>query len=393
MHVALNLVEFNPGKMGGIETYVRNLLRLLPNGNRCELTVLCNEMQVEYFLELVPRHQLMVVANGNTSLHRMTRSALRKVVGVDLLARRISRLPVDVVHNPLTNVRPLSLRKPSVLTFYDMQHEYLPELFSSRELARRTRKYRLAVERATMIVAISEHAKQCLEERYGIDPVKIVVAHLGHGQQFRPVPCGDPQRDVLRNKYGLDRPYLYYPAAMWPHKNHGCLLAAVALMRERYQFAGKLVLTGISVHGQAEVMDEISRLGLDGVVRVLGHVPFDELPCLYSMAEMMVFPSLFEGFGIPLVEAMACGCPVICSDHTSIPEVVGNAAHVVTPLVPGELADAIWSLWNSPHEQECMRRRGLLRARQFSWERMVETTRAVYLRAAELHAAAKVRRS
>jgi len=184
--------------------------------------------------------------------------------------------------------------------------------------------------------------------------------------------------DVVKARYGLDRPFLYYPAATWPHKNHLSLLEAVRMLKESHGFDGELVLTGISKGAHRAIMDEIRRMGVEGMVRILGYLPPDELPYVYNLARLMVFPSLFEGFGIPLVEAMASGCPVICSNVTSIPEVVGDAAVLFDPQSPEEIATAIWSVWNDDTELSLMKERGLARSRMFSWEETARKTVEVY---------------
>ncbi len=383
MRVAINLVEFNPGKMGGIETYVFNLLkRLLSDEGSNSFTVICSESNADYFSWIHHPVNLKVIGNRRKSFERLFRSLLRKTTGMNLLAMGIDRMGMDVVHNPLTNIRPMSLTTPSVLTFHDMQHEYYPEMFSRRELLRRKMKYGKGAQCATRIIAISRHAKRCLMERFSIDPEKIDVVYQGCGPEYRPLG-GDPRLDAIREKYNLSRPVLYYPAALWPHKNHKNLLAALDILRERHRFDGRLVLTGIAMPGSAEVLAEIARLRLDDMVRVLGHVPAEELPYLYNLARVMVFPSLFEGFGIPLVEAMACGCPVVCSGSASIPEVAGDAGLICDPLSPGDMAEKIRSVWTNGEVLTGMREKGILRARTFTWHETARKTLGVYRRAAD----------
>jgi glycosyltransferase involved in cell wall biosynthesis len=169
---------------------------------------------------------------------------------------------------------------------------------------------------------------------------------------------------------------------MWPHKNHGNLLKALKILRVLGAFDGRLVLTGIDHHTSAEVTAEIERLGLDDVVKVLGFLPYEELPYLYNLARAMVFPSLFEGFGIPLVEAMACGCPVVCSDRTSVPEVAGTVGVLFDPASPADIAEKILSVWNDEDRLSVLRQRGIARAREFTWEETAWKTLDVYRKAA-----------
>jgi glycosyltransferase involved in cell wall biosynthesis len=231
-------------------------------------------------------------------------------------------------------------------------------------------------------MAISDFTRQSLMDLYGVPAERIDVVHLSCGNEYREC-CDQEVLLKIREKYGLVRPFLYYPAATWPHKNHRTLLAALQLLHERYGFDGELVLTGIAMRSHNELLDEIERRGLKDKVRVLGYLPYEELPYLYKLARIMVFPSLFEGFGIPLVEAMACGCPVVCSDVTSIPEVVGDAAVTCDPNSFEDMADKIWTVWNDDGQIEKMRARGLARADLFSWEKTARQTLDVYRRTAE----------
>ncbi len=175
-----------------------------------------------------------------------------------------------------------------------------------------------------------------------ISPEKIDVVYIGCDSQYR-VLDDDDGLGKIRSKYGLHRPFMYYPAATWPHKNHKTLLAALKILQERYRFDGQLVLSGIAMKANDEILIEIQSLGLEDTVKILGYLPYADLPAIYNLARVMVFPSLFEGFGIPLVEAMACGCPVACSNVTSIPEIVGNAGVVFDPRSAEDIAEKVWA--------------------------------------------------
>jgi glycosyltransferase involved in cell wall biosynthesis len=176
---------------------------------------------------------------------------------------------------------------------------------------------------------------------------------------------------------------MFYPAATWPHKNHKNLLLALKIMVDHHGFDGELLLTGITKQSNSAILDEISRLGLANRVKLPGYVATDDLPHLYNLARMLVFPSLFEGFGIPLVEAMACGCPVVCSNTTCLPEVLGGAGGLFDPLAPDGMADKIWSIWNDDDRLSEMRRLGLERAGLFTWKKAASETIKVYSKAIE----------
>jgi len=186
----------------------------------------------------------------------------------------------------------------------------------------------------------------------------------------------------VRRRHGLERPFLYYPAASWPHKNHVALLEALRLLLDRGRFDGDLVLSGLAREGHGEVEQAIARLRLTERVRLLGHVPGGELPALYGSAEALVFPSRFEGFGLPVLEAMACGCPVACSDTTSLPEVAGGAALLFDPGAPEDIAARVGDLLDDGGLRQRLRAAGLRRAADFGWDRVARETVASYRAAA-----------
>jgi len=381
MRVGLNATSFLPGQMGGMETYFRNLVdRVQTFDHDNEYLILCDKRFAAEFPLVNPSFRLEYINYAKPSPAWFLRGAVRNLFKRDILAGRMNRVKADVIHHPFTVLTPPDIKLPSVLTFWDMQHEFFPEFFSRTELLKRQRLYRASAERATQIIVSAAFTKQCLIDRYGIAEDKIEVIYTGYGPEYRPVENKELLA-AIRDKYGLDRPFLLYPAATWPHKNHKRLLDAVKLMRERYAFDGTLVLTGIAMQSHSEIQAEISRLGLAVSVKILGYLPATELPGLYNCARLMVFPSLFEGFGIPLVEAMACGCPVVCSNTTSLPEVSGDAGVTFDPLDVEAMATVVWNAWSDEQALAGMRERGLERVRLFDWNDTAIKTMAVYKKA------------
>lgn len=382
MAIALNLLEFHPGEMGGVETYVRELVTgLVQPDSGCDLTILCSERGSEYFSRLSPDCSQMVFTSRRGSFGRFTRSLLR-AIGIDLVKIAVDRRNFTLIHTPFTNVRSYHFKSPQIITFLDLQHEYFPDFFSHRELRRRRAKFQGAVNAATRIIAISAFTKQCLTDHYKLGSDFIDVVHLASNLLYTPL-IGLDEAATIRSKYGLNHPFLYYPAATWPHKNHAALLSALNILVRRYNFSGELVLTGIASNHHDEVKKTIRDLGLTERVRILGYLPYEDLPCLYNLARLLVFPSLHEGFGIPLVEAMASGCPVVCAQGTSIPEVVGDAASMFDPTDPEKIAETIWDVWNDDDRLNSMRVKGLQRAQSFSWQLTVKGTIDVYRRVSD----------
>ena len=381
MKIALNAVAFAPGRMGGVESFFRNLVASLQDlDTDHDYRLICSDRCVDSFQLSNPRFRPLSCGYCKPSPLWYLRAATRHLTRVDILTSFMDRLSVDVIHHPFSILQPIAHSIPSVLTFHDMQHEFFPEYFSQYALRARKALWRPSAERATRIIAISEHAKSSLVERYRIDPGKVDVIYNGYSPEFRVMDGGEGQ-DSLRSRYGLRKPFLYYPAATWPHKNHKRLLAALKIMKQSYGFDGQLVLSGIAMQSNDEILKEIGRLGLREDVVVLGYLPHEDLPSLYNLARLMVFPSLFEGFGIPLVEAMACGCPVACSNAASIPEIVGRAALQFDPRSVEEMAQKIWTLWCDETARRESIAGGLQRVKLFSWGNMARQTVRVYEKA------------
>ena len=382
LRIALNAIDWVPGTMGGVEVYFGSLLDQLQRLDRNnEYLVLCNRKNQDKIRITNRKFTLRQYDLTRPSLRWFIHRGVRKATGFDFMRPAIDRLRCDVIHHPFTVLNPMGLETPSVLTVVDIQHEFFPEFFSPKILRWRRVAYRRSVAEAVVIIAISEYVKGTLVEKYAADPTKIEVVHIGIGRQFRAVE--DPE--ILRRvsgRYGIGRPFLYYPAATWPHKNHRRLLESMRLLIDRHRFDGDLILTGIAMQHHEEMLRAIDRLDLRDRVKILGYLEKEDLPALYSLARWMVFPSLFEGFGIPLVEAMSCGCPILCSNTTSVPEVAGDAALMFSPDSTEDIAETIRRAWNDESLRCDLREKGFARARLFDEEEMARRTLQLYGKAA-----------
>ena len=378
MIIGINAITFVPGRIGGMETYVRNLVdRIQRTDAGNSYLILCDRRFVDEFPIVGDNLRVQYVDYARPSLNWFMRGVFRNTLNRDILKREMRKIEVDLIHHPFTVVTPLGSGIPAVLTFWDMQHEFFPEFFSQLELRKRRQIYPASAKEAARIIVSSGFTGDCLVERYGIAKEKIEVIPTGYGPEYKVID--DPEGlQYIRKKYGLDRPFLFYPAATWPHKNHRNLLAALRILKDSYGFDGELLLSGIAMQSHGGIMAEVVRLGLSGNVRLLGYLPASDLPYLYNCARMMVFPSLFEGFGIPLVEAMACGCPVACSDSTSLPEVAGDAGALFDPRKPDQIAETVWSVWDNEARRREMREKGHDRTRFFTWDETVRKTIEVY---------------
>jgi glycosyltransferase involved in cell wall biosynthesis len=287
------------------------------------------------------------------------------------------RVDADLIHCVPGYIDDFAWSLPCVLTVADIQHEYHPEFFSTEELLARRALFRPSAERAEHIIAISAFTRQSLIDRFAIAPEKISVVHLGVDTRFFAAPAAAVCTD-LRTRYPLPDEYCVYPANLWPHKNHPRLLDALARIPAARR--PHLVLTGSATRTQTALREEVRRRSLENSVSWLGYVDPDHLHALVAGARMMVFPSLFEGFGMPVVEAMAAGCPVACARATSLPEIVADAALLFDPTSSAAMAAAIEELWSDETLRKRLRAAGRERARRFQWRTTALRTRQLYAR-------------
>lgn len=342
--VGLSLLTLVPGTVGGSETYVRELCRALARVGELEYRVFVPTIAEDAGDGLESRVVRGYPASFSTP-GRM-RAMAGSIVRGGRLRRELGLDELDAVHFPLSVMLPLGSSPPAATTILDLQHEFLPENFPRWELAYRKALYGASARRSQIVIAISEHARETLVERLSLDPARVWTIHLGVDLE-RFSPTGVPRE-----------PFLLYPANAWPHKNHERLFEAVALLRREHRDL-RLVLTG----EHAEVPDYVD---------VRGRVSQDELVDLYRRASALVFPSLYEGFGQPVLEALACACPVACSDLPPLREVAGDSAAYFDPLDPESIASATLAAIARGGSS------GPERASPFTWDACAHEHDAVY---------------
>jgi glycosyltransferase involved in cell wall biosynthesis len=348
--VALSMLTLFPGGMGGSETYARALTQQLATVDGLVATAYIPE-NAAGFSEGIPEIVIPGVHTGPS-----TRERLGAMAAATLHRRRITSLlsSARVVHYPFTIPTPGPARDQAfVQTMHDVQHLDLPHLFGRAELAFRKRFYEGAAKRADAVITISEFAKSRMTDLLGIAPERISVAHLG------------VDADAFTPYLGPRQDFVLYPARGWKHKNHTRLMEAMRLVRTEYPDM-RLVLTG----GGLDTLGKVPEW-----VDVRGLVPFEELRELYRSAAVLAFPSLYEGFGLPPLEAMASGCPVAATDAGSVPEVCGDAAVLFNAKDPEAIAAGIRTALADGQE---LARRGLEQVRRFTWERCRDIHLDVY---------------
>lgn len=283
----------------------------------------------------------------------------------------------DVLHVQFT--LPPSLRSRSVVTVHDLCYEHFPQFFRPSVRALMKTLVPWSCRRADHVITVSESSKRDLVELYGIQPSRITVTYPGAGSQFRPMDR-DEARTIIRTTYGVGDDFIVYVGNLEPRKNLRRLLDAFFLLKEQNKITHKLLIVGQASWLAKDIIAAAGRGNLSKEVVFTGYVPAEDLPRFYSAATAMVYPSLFEGFGLPVVEAMACGTPVITSFGSSLEEIAGDAALLVDPYSTSAIASAIEKVANDPHLQRSLREAGLKRSGMFSFRRMAEQTCQVYHR-------------
>jgi glycosyltransferase involved in cell wall biosynthesis len=275
---------------------------------------------------------------------------------------------------PLRNV-------PSVLTVHDLIFRLFPQHHKRLNYWYLNAAMPLYCRRASAIIAVSQATKQDLIRFYGLDPAKITVIHEAAAPHFVPAP---PAQVVhVRARYRLPEEYLLHVGTIEPRKNLSRLLQAIHRLRRRNEDI-RLVMVGSKGWLYEGFFQQLEDLGLGDAVIMPGYIPDADLAAIYSGARLVVLPSLYEGFGLPVLEAMACGAPVVCSDRSSLPEVGGDAAGYFNPEDVAAMSDTIVAAWHDEVQREGMRRAGLARAAQFSWARAANETLALYTKVGDV---------
>jgi glycosyltransferase involved in cell wall biosynthesis len=284
---------------------------------------------------------------------------------------------VDVMHFLLTQA--FLTKVPSIYHPHDLQHLHFPEFFPIEEIERRELTYRTYVDQAELAVVMTSWGKDDLVSKFGISPDKVAVVPWASVLSNYPVPS-DSDLAAVRDRLGLPERFVLFPAQTFEHKNHQRLLDALAILRDKHGLEVTAVCPGKHSDHFPEVEGRVRELGLADIARFPGFVSPLELRSLYTLATALVFPSLFEGWGLPVSEAFWIGLPVACSAIPSLVDVAGDAALTFDPRSPEQIADSVMRLWNDPPLRESLAEKGKKRAGQFSFDHTARLFRAHYRR-------------
>ena len=372
MRVALDMTSMPPARTG-VGNYQLNLVRALARIDReTEYVVFAKSEHVPHF----------AVAQANV---RFEATPFRNRVGriawqMLALGPRTRALGADVLHCTHYEM-PYFVGTPTVVTFHDMT------LVDRPELHQRTKRHyfpvmmRRSVRRAVRILTVSESTRQDVLQRYALPPERVVTVRLAAGDDFRPLDAGEIASVCRRYDLTPDR-YVLYVGVLEPRKNVPMLIEAFGAVAKRHPTV-QLAIAGQRGWMYEQIFAQVTRSGLEERVRFLGRVSDEELPALYSGARVFGYPSLYEGFGLPVLEAMKCGAPVITTRISSMPEVAGDAAAYVDPGDVPALADTLHRILGDDALARRMRERSLAVSAGFSWEQCAHETLSVYRAVAE----------
>ncbi len=371
MHIGLDAHAIG-AQQGGNETYIRNLIKALAEmdgGNR-------------YTIYLAEPRAAEAWQDGFASQFRNFSIRLlpkpTPIVRVPVyLAYELRRRPVDVLHVQYT--APPFCPAPVVVTIHDLAFEHLPETFTRRGSFQLKLTVRRTARRAARIATVSEFSRQDLLRTYDLPPEKVVVTYNGIESHFTPQPSSPNEAAAIRARFRIARDYILTVGSLQPRKNLVRLIRAYAKLRgERADFSHQLVVVGRKLWLADSIFDEVKRQRWADDVILTGYVADEDLPALYRGAAAFVYPSLFEGFGLPPVEAMACGTPVVTSNTSSLPEVTGTAAFLIDPHRDDQIADALLQIVNDRSLRLRLRAAGLEQAKRFTWREAAEKTLQLY---------------
>lgn len=284
---------------------------------------------------------------------------------------------ISLFWSPDTKIPLLTPNIPLVITSYDLAIFREPETYQLSRVLYWRKLFKRAIQRSSCVVAISNTTRDDLIELMHVPPQKIRVIYCGVNPRFRSIKDGDILEHV-RMKYGLPKNFLLFVGLFSPRKNIAGILKAFAILKDKFKIPHYLVMVGEKGWRYQADLELVNSLGLEKEVVFPGYIEDDDLPAVYNIADVFVFPSLYEGFGLPVLEAMACGTPVVTSNVSALPEVVGEAGILVNPYNHEEIASGVYRLLSDKKLSSELIRVGLERSGQFTWEKAAREMLTVF---------------
>jgi glycosyltransferase involved in cell wall biosynthesis len=370
LHIAIDAHSVGTG-LAGNESYITNLIEALAeiDTRNCYTLYVTKPQAIDRFRGRWS-HVNVRLTLPHTPLIRIPLT----------LSAELRRHPVDLLHVQFT--APPMAPCPLVVSIHDLSFEHLPETFTRRGRTQLRFTVRRTARNAAQLITISESSRRDIVDTYGIRPERVTVTPLAAPSHFAPV-LDAAILARIREQYGIRGDYILGVGSIQPRKNLVRLIDSYARLQASRgeERLPKLVLVGKKAWLFGETLRAVEDRGLADNIIFTGYVPESDLPALYSGALCFVYPSYFEGFGLPPLEAMQCGTPVLTGNRTSLPEVVGDAAVMVDPFDVDEIGAALSRLIDSSELRSTLRAKGLVHARKFSWRETAKLTLVVYEKA------------
>ena len=292
------------------------------------------------------------------------------------LPNKIKENKIDLFHEP-SFITPIFKKCTTVVTVHDIAYMHIPECYTYRHKFYFRRLLSRSIDKSDLVIAVSESTKRDIIDNLAVDPNKIRVVYEGVDEIYRPYD-DELELEKVKKIYGIQKNFILSVSGISPRKNYIRLIKAVKMLKDEKNVDIQLVIVGENVWWYEDVFREVSRCGLDEDVIFCGYIPQPHLLCLYNSALIFVHPSLYEGFSFPVLEAMACGCPVAASNVSSIPEVCGSAALLFDPRSVEGITASMRSLITDDSLRRDLIKKGIERVKKFSWKKAAEETLAVY---------------
>jgi len=370
----------------GVGTYIRNVVRTLARLDRESKYFLIGSLEkVAECGQLPPNFHAVALAGADDTLRG----------NLDFRAI-VRRLNCDVVHVPHLFWLPRGLSCPYVLTVHDLlEHMYGSRNASSLRRSLHFYLTRRVLRRAARVIAVSQFTKNEIEKLLAIPDARIEVVYNAIDERFLHGHASEADRELIAQRYLVNHPFILYAGAIRPHKNVVRIIEAFSALKSELQKENqfsdlKLIIIGDDLSSHPRLRRTVVRSGVQNDVRFLGFVPIEVLRIFYDVAKVFVFPSLYEGFGLPPLEAMAHGTPVVTSNTSSLPEVAGNAALLVNPENVFEIRRGLQRVLLDSALRNRMKERGYEQAKKFSWTTSVSRILEIYREVAEARAPRRV---
>jgi glycosyltransferase involved in cell wall biosynthesis len=386
------------GKYGGIQQYIEKLTLALIENTTNTIVVITNEKLCNsFFNSLKTKNNFeLFVTNRKQKVftllfyNRYTRIISEYLInGIPFIfyftkylgnvKPEIYNLKLDLIHLPIQNMQLYHWRIPSLISLHDLQHKYFPDFFSKQALYLRELHFKKSMADCDQIIVSFNHVKEDILKFYNIIPEKITVTSLGAENRFQNLETIGKKE--LLNHFNIPETYLFYPAQTWKHKNHLALLKALILIKEESGKEIHLVCSGRKSEYFNVLKDFISENNLDSQVSFPGFISNQELYSLYKYASLVVIPTLYEAGSFPLFEAMSVGCPVICSNVTSLPETIGDIQFTFDPNSSTELAAEIQEMLSNEKFRDLNIINSKNQIKKFTWPAVTKNFEEAYFTA------------